>query len=756
MDTLSPKTFDMGALLLGPTASVDIRHDPLPRNPNELPQTSPFPSPSTAPQSLGEPASEQAIAVALRWTLERESRARLWHEQSWIRSWELYNGRYSFFAGKAKWQSKKSLPRVFSATHRMAAMLSQFVTTTNNWFAPLAAGSIQQVFLNFITDIMRYYLEHPDVCFSLKFYDLMMVGALSQIMGLTVTMDQTTPTPTLRDYSPDAGGKKDANLEGSFFDALIGGTKMFTPPLPQRKTTLPRFEVCDPFRIYLDSGARDRYKIRTYRYTRGEYRAEARKNGWRYTEQVIAGAESRNSQGESPYVDMVEQRNRDNMMSMTMDERDFIHVQIFWGDLYDESGDCLFERSCAVLVNGTWLVQAPKRMSDAHGRPPLLSPAMVRVPFSPYGKSLIGVSNESVELFVEFLNLLVDYFQKMVLGMVEVDEHLLEGDANPRILYPGKVFPRSPDADPAFPTVRPVKMDEPSVQVWQFLGQIQQEINDGTAMASGMTGQQRVRGRVSAMEYSRRQADSGVLINSIFKTIEDQLLGPMLYMLLMNILQYLPQEEWDDLVRQRAEVIEGEDGETLKTLIGKSAEWRIENLGYNLRFRVRVFSAIADRQAELEKATMIMNLIKQQPAALAHVKWWPFLRRIFEALGWDPEEYVAKGPPQPQDPFNPLMLQQWQQQLEALLQQLKQIQTAPGAPGAANPSAAPGGGAPQPAGTPEGMPGGTLGVGQPMPGGPPNPLAAILAATAAGAGGQPMTQPQQAPGFTSLAGGTSH
>jgi len=634
-------------------------------------QSSTDPDQSISPSSLSD-YNEPEIVRQVMWTLEREYRSRRPHEITWDRAWDLYNNRYNF-SKKADWQSQRALPKVPIAVERLTSIWGKQLI--DDWFSIKTGTTLQGTHMNFIKETMHYFLEHPDVNFQLQFIDACKAGLLSELMPILVTSDPVPEAPP--GLPPGVDNPFEGMSQQYNYDAN---------PSVTNKRWIPRIEVLNPYRIFKDGNNTDlnqRFIIRAIVYGKEEFLQEAKKRSFRNVEEVMhSAAVATGSRSEYPNVEYREQRNKDQNVTVNPEEKTLVKLTEYWGTLAGTDGEALFVNSWCIVANGRYVVMGPEPIPFAHGKPPILAPAIIRVPFSPYGKSLIGISADSVELWVEFLNLLIDQFQRSLLGMFEIDEDSVDDDTDPTVFYPGKVWRRNQNADPSQPVVRPIQVGTIDPAILQFIGLSKSEMEDALAL-SGQTGVQPRQGRMSAMQATRQSSQAGSLLDYMLRTMEQTLLAPFLNMFLMTILQYMPQNEWDAWVADRAERMQGQGKIDLMSLVGKDSDWRVDNLGRGMRFSVRVFSAISDRQSELEKFSYIMGILPKIPGAMQHINVKAMMKKIIEQFGWDYEEFIVESPlPMPADPFTGQPIDAMAQQQAQQQAQMAQQGQAPGGGGA--------------------------------------------------------------------------
>jgi hypothetical protein len=150
------------------------------------------------------------------------------------------------------------------------------------------------------------------------------------------------------------------------------------------------------------------------------------------------------------------------------------------------------------------------------------------------------------------------------------------------------------------------------------------------------------------MEFTRRMAEAGALLDFVFTQLEEHLIRPMLKMSFQTILQYTPQDEFAHWIETRQDKYP-DIADKLEALKGLSPLERYNLLAFDLDFQTRVFSAIFDRQQEIEKITYTTGIIGKIPQAAQHIKWANLLRKLIEAFSWDADEIVSDTPLQ--DPW---------------------------------------------------------------------------------------------------------
>ena len=205
-----------------------------------------------------------------------------------------------------------------------------------------------------------------------------------------------------------------------------------------------------------------------------------------------------------------------------------VKITNFFGDLYDpNTGDKLLRNQYFIVANDTELVYGPVENPFWHGGSPIVEAPCIEIPFAAYGRSPVVWNLDMYDLWIEYLNLVVDFMQSTLLGMKEVDVSLLEDGVNELRsgFFPGKVIPVDTSMHPGATAVKNVPFSDVPQGFWQHLQILQKELSDNVMLSDSIGGADRTRGRITAMEFNRRATDAGAMIDFMFGTFEDNLLS---------------------------------------------------------------------------------------------------------------------------------------------------------------------------------------------------------------------------------------
>lgn len=567
---------------------------------------------------------------ALEEVYEEAKMARWPHQAIWEESWNLYNNDWNF-TDKEPWQSQRKLPTVTMTVERLAAIFTRILSTSNNWIMIKARMRKKQKWVNVIKALLLYWFNHQNVQFFRFFSQSIKCGLLSQVMSCLVTGEIEGI-----EASGTSAGPAPTTPEGEAAPSSVfsGGSSTKSGPINPSPKWCLKLDLLNPTHVYLDPTGRDRYKIVERSYTKGEFLAEAEARGWINIDLVM---QTNMSQPDMHTYDARKMHEPTSAFS-----HDLVYIREIYGDLYDPTtGMRLWKNQHFVVAQKVIPVQPPRDNPFWHGKCPIVTAGLLDVPFSVYQKSLIGISLDAFKLWVEFLNLVIDYFTTLFLGQTEVNMSNLhpDEDIDQETGAPGRVWKKRSGE----PLITYTQMGEPSQQVWQFLPTIKTEIQEGSALIDAMAGSPKSRGKVTGMEFDRRMAEGGALIDFVFQMLEEQYIRPIVERAFHTILQFMPQDEWALWVEERQEDFP-DIAADLDELKAMTPEQRFAELGNAFQFETKVFSAIFDRQQEIEKITFLMNVIGKIPQASQYMKWDQLLGKLVEAFGWDPEELLAEHP----------------------------------------------------------------------------------------------------------------
>lgn len=579
--------------------------------------------------------------------------------------WDRYHNNYDF-SGKEDWQSKKVPPKLFIAVERLTSVICRIREQSNDWFDVVAMNEESQIYYNFIKTLTKHFLLHDVTDFDRQYRKAIKVGLLSSFVPMLVCFEQDgqmlyEETPF---SNPESGREEDVSplKDNPFISTFApdpgkglngGGEDDESYPLPGKKMPRLRLQLLNPDYLLLDHTDRSRFKIWEYRYTVGEARREARVRGWNMEAVDRAVSKPLTTEDTSDVLGGFHEVRDAAKADRITNYKNFQHVKItnFFGDLHDSTtGELLLENSYFIVMNDAEVVYGPVQNPSWDGEDPIVVAPLIEVPFQAYGKSPVTSNIDMFDLWVEFLNLMVDYFQAVLYGVKEIDRSLLTDpeDIEKGGIYPGKAIWTDKGGQPNLNAVNNVPFSDVPQGFWQFMQIFQREVSDNTLLTDTMAGAPRTRGRVTGLEFERRQAEASSMIEFLFQGLQDNLLAPLIRKSFHAILQYMPQKMWSNWIDTHKSEIAPKDPslqEKWNGIFEDMKSWtpaeRWRRLAGFFKFRVRVYSALAERQMEIEKATFMLQVTGQIPMAAQYLKWDKILRYIVRAFSWDPEEVLS-------------------------------------------------------------------------------------------------------------------
>ena len=595
--------------------------------------------------SLDEDLNKLREAIIKIWEIEDDIR-RPFEERSDAAKL-LYNSEFDN-EDKADWQSKRNFPKVFSAVERLAAAIVSMWERAPNKYGVKATIPEKQVFVNLAKRWLAEWLDHDLVQFGQTFRQLCKQGVITGQMILLCVMenlgypmivegvaapDEPTPEVSASDVSlfsqtPSTGPESDSN-----------------PFLPYSKLPRLRIELLNDKYVWVDSSGRNRYRFWETRYSLGEFLEEAEVRGFDAVavERVrLLKAEERQlaldafNRGENPDPSNYHQE---------------IKLLNCEGTFFDsETGDKLMDNGFMIIAQDQEIVLGPVKNAHWDGESAMIFGRLIPFPQATYGKGIVGENLDSFDLQVEFLNMLVDFFQQSLLSMKEVDKDMLDEDEDLEEsgFFPGKVINTRKQGREGT-AVKSIPVADLPAGFWQFLQFFQQHLQETTMLTQELGGMPRTRGRITGMEYMQRNNDAGQQINFIFYGIEQEVLGPLLRRAFLRLLQFTPDKTWKEWVTANISTIVPKNlppaeikkwTDILNECAGWNAKKRFTEIGGFLQFRVEVFSSLVERQMDIEKGAFLLNTLRQVPGAFNVIRFDVLARHLVRAFGWDEEELI--------------------------------------------------------------------------------------------------------------------
>jgi hypothetical protein len=622
------------------------------------------------------------ILRAFREMMRDERQAKLPTTQGSDDAWDMYHARMNF-DDKEWWQSQLVDPKVFNTVERVTSVLVRILEKSVDWVEVLALRKSKQVFYDLVKQLALYELNHDDVEFNRIFRLGIKSSLLSHEMTILVLhfgkdeapIDASRVAASLDFAGTNTDQSSGFSLTGMYSQmSSQNNAQARKPVLPDKNRSRLQLELVNPDYVIKDqhTGGK-RFKVYEQVLTKGQFRKMASSGGWNLdaVERAITRGPA-NTVGDenvtgSAFISSRESWKKDTIPA----NKDFKYVIVshFFGTLEDpDSGEILVDDSYFCIANYNELMNAPVTIGSLfwEGEDPIISAPIIEVPFAPYGRSPIVMNLDMFQAHNDFMNLMIDFFQAALMGIKEIDRGLLdETEEDPRGtgIYPGKMlYVDKSMSQGQGNAITNVPFTDLQPGFWQFFQYFQQELSSNSLLSDTLGGMPRSRGRISAFEFNRRATESGGMIELIFSGLEDNVLAKLIRKVFFRVLQFTPQDAWSEWIEDNKEKISPKDP-ALK------AEWdkifddlktwdprkRFEELAGYFQFRCKIFTALGDRQQDIEKGTFLLQTLGQIPGGLQYVNVLNLLRYIVRAFGWDPMEVLntdALGKP-PGSPDGP-------------------------------------------------------------------------------------------------------
>lgn len=583
-------------------------------------------------------------------------------QQKILAAWAQYHNIYDSDVDKDEWQSKKATPFFFISLEKLAQAFVQFIEQKPGWFKGEASLPPLEIFTDFVTKWLEWWLKHTCIDFFSKVEDAIKQALITGHVHVAVTVEKGgIPITSLS----QASSQQDQNL---FVDSLW---KELSPFLQSEGTgpsssefpfiaspDMPRLciEIVPTTSVRLDSTGRNRYKMWKTLMGLGEFLQTATERGWDLEAcQLSIGGHSRFFDQELNYRAM--QGGVVRSQESTMHLVELLH---FEGTLHDPStGEPLWEgKKYMVAANGRKIVYKPTESPFWDGEGLLLSAPFISNSGAVYGKSFLPESIDMMDVKHDLHNILLDYIRSSLQPPRQVDKSLLadtaflEGDYS---LYPNRVIMVRGNGQPV-DAIRPVSQPDLPPGFWQYLQFFSQAQQESAGISQELMGATPSRLRQTAMEQSGREAQAGKYLEGVWAGFERRFLRPFLRLCHLRLLQFVPDNMWSCWVRgMKGNILPSPGGKPVSTnpqlittfqdQINKCADWDCETryryFGGFFSWDVSIFNNLYGREGEIEKCTMFLKTIAGVPGGLQAIRLPYFLRKLVEAFGWDPYEALS-------------------------------------------------------------------------------------------------------------------
>lgn len=557
--------------------------------------------------------------------------------------WHLYHMTYE--VNHDVDQSDKRYPAAMMYVERIASQFMRMIDQSPNWFKPVALIPQQQALYNLVKRLVNCVTDRKDGT-NMEFWAVVEEAFKSGIMTgqmITQIVPQDGGIKTPSKESADEDWFTSLGLLNTFIEPEASSAKPFIP-----NPMVPRLSISNlPAENFLmDSSGGNRYKMWTQLVPVATVFQEAEARG--YDVEALRRAKHKRAAGISD-SNKYTQHTREGLGVDTNPPEGFMRLHFFEGTLPDpERGALFFKNKFMVMANGCEIVLEPTEIPFWDGCTSTVFGKFISPPHAVYGKGLLSDNADAIDVKNNIINQLLDWVKAVLNPGYEEDQDKLDEEElrNPRGMFPGRVVrTKDTNGQPVYRVISPGELPQSFWNVFQVLDSYAQSA-DGTN--GQMAGGTRTRGRITADEFQTRQAESGNLFWGIFQNLE-RYLSEILRLYFVRTLQYIPDKVWKDwvLIESKALIppntppqVRQQWEQVYNTVASWDAETRYRLLGGYFSFSVRVFSALAERQAEIEKISFTLKSLASVPGAIQALNMPAMLVKLVEAFGWDPEEML--------------------------------------------------------------------------------------------------------------------
>ncbi len=490
--------------------------------------------------------------------------------------YRMYLSRFNF-AGKAQWQSKAPVPRLFNLLENACAIFSGAMMPGVQWFTVRDTWQRSKGRATIIQKMMEMLLEDR-VNLDLLLRPSMLTGMIGGMAPVKVGVDSSSdiPYPSLELWDP-RDVKLDFTGRGRF---IILDTEI------------------DPYMLeeWGEAGLFDMDRVR-------EATASTREEG--------TGSE----------FDTISKS---------------LHWREFWGDLPDKEGKAIIRNGHGVVVNKRILLRPLIDNPYNHGRLPVVLGCPLRVPFKLFPPGFAEHVSGLVLMLTDLANNVMDatFYASVQAYMYDVDR-VDPGDIR-RGIWPGRAFGvQDLHLGPGIQRFEAGKVPMDAMAVGQW---IDNEIGRDTMISENATGIETPGSRrKTAREVTTRTGQTMTILRTMARDQELTFLQPILDFVLSVFAQVTLQSKRVFYSPEMIQIL-GPQGAGLMALL--EAEQRAEALTKGMRFRAHGVSGALSLNEDLQRLLGMAETLSRSPEMWARVNKAQLARRIVESHREMPDEVL--------------------------------------------------------------------------------------------------------------------
>lgn len=577
------------------------------------------------------------------------------------RAWEQVNNNWT--GNPDPGLSDMRLPEGLILDKQVLGILFAMFEQSPNWWELSTKVPSKEFFLNLCRDLVNDHLDNP----RCNWWDIVEEGLESMIVtGHVNTLVAVKYGNTLQLGQGAVKGMEGEEEEGQaskmfnlFQPAPADSGKPFVPNemLPVLHFRNIPTEFCNK-----DTSGENTYHMWTIDLPVGLAFAQAEKLG--FDKQAMLRAKER-GYITSDHSNLVTMSRVERPRALDGSSNKLMRFTFHEGDLIDQdTGAQLYSRKYTVMANNCEIVYGPAEIPWWDGEPTIVDAPFLSMAHETYGKGLISENVDTLMMKHVLTNQMLDYLNEAMTGAYEydIDRIRTEGQRTNLKLHPRAMI--AVEGESNAPAVRRIPMGEIATSSWQVAQALDVKGQNATGTAQ-MGGAPRGRGRITSGEHFAREAQAGALWKLVFRNVQSKWLSKNLRLAFLRLLQSYPQELWTKYVKQKKVQLLSADmsldpekaaawNKAYDECATWSAEKRFEELGSSYVFTVKVFSALMERQARVEKGAFLLRNIPSQYHGELNMREW--IRQMVVDLGYDAERILNKAslrPPSVAGPGGP-------------------------------------------------------------------------------------------------------
>lgn len=533
---------------------------------DHLPDESPV---DPAGRGLEDGERAEILGILLTyWNEAQNARATGSHarDQIWEDNWDLYWNQFDF-TKKADWQAKEVLPEASNLIERFSATVRRALIQAGQWWdTETGAKEIE----NLANRMIQRWLDRAgrnaqghEISFNIVFGDIVKIAAL--MMGaVSVTWE-------------DGVGI--------------------------------RVEAVDPRDVWIDHAGRGLYRIYRYEIDRHELDALKEKKDAEgkslYDADAIDRLTSKHSapggqafpgeqQGSQGSGEREINRERSSGHTQARASGQPIEMLEFLCTLVKPDGTLIGKNLLVTVANGQEIVRGPEPNPFRHGKDWIVVAPVIRVPFSPYGRSYAENHFKAAHTFVEFTNAILDGATQSILNAYGLKAGFLEDPSQIEDgVYAGKTFHLTEDAPKDwFSLIETGRLDPSVIAVWQ---ELQRKFREAANQDEVTLGRVPTKTHIPAAAHERADESQSVLVAAIAQDLEIGLLAPVIELVWWTALQHIDEDTG----------LTELDPELQQMLLARREEF----FDRRFRFKAHGISGILERFAQVRAILQMLQVV---------------------------------------------------------------------------------------------------------------------------------------------------